>query len=241
MTNADEGNHFAVSTRLSALAELDGAAVVALRHACNHSILVRANRGVPEHLQTAPTLIVSGWAARTRTLSSGQRQLVDLALPGEIVRPIDTAAYPLYALTDLRVVAAPEATLSASLEQAYRRSYELRESYSIAQTVRLGLFEAKERIVDLAVELLERFMLATDLNTEIFDMPLTQFQIGEALGLTAVHVNRKVQLLRSEGIIHFKRGAIRIPAGSAIGTHVRRNIAALKSGDHFPQRMPFYP
>jgi CRP-like cAMP-binding protein len=111
----------------------------------------------------------------------------------------------------------------------------------MAQNVRLGLFEAKERIVDLAVELLERSMLATDLNTEIFHMPLTQFQISEALGLTAVHVNRKVQLLRSEGIIHFKRGAIRIPADSKIGTYVRRNIAALKSGDHFPQRIPFYP
>lgn len=241
MTNADEGNHIAVTTRLSALAELDKAAVVALRHACNRSILVRANRGVPAHLQTAPTLIVSGWAARARTLSNGQRQLVDLALPGEIVWPIDPAAHPLHALTDLRVVAAPDTTLSSSLEQAYRRSYELSESYLMAQTVRLGLFEAKERIVDLAVELLERSMLATDLNTEIFDMPLTQWHIAEALGLTAVHVNRKVQLLRSEGIIHFKRGPIRIPADSDIGTHVRRNITALKSGDHFPQRMPFYP
>ena len=241
MTNADEVNHIAVTTRLSALAEIDKAVIVALRHACNRTILVRANRGVPEHLQTAPTLIVSGWAARARTLSTGQRQLVDLALPGEIVRPINSAAHTLYALTDLRVVAAPEATLSTSLQQAYRRNYQLRESYLMAQTVRLGLFDAKERIVDLAVELLERSMLATDLNTEIFHMPLTQFQIAEALGLTAVHVNRKVQLLRSEGIIHFKRGAIRIPADSKFGTHVRRNIAALKSGDHFPQRMPFYP
>jgi CRP-like cAMP-binding protein len=241
MTNADEGNHIAVITRLSALAELDKAAVVALRDACNRSILVKASYGVPEHLQTAPTLIVSGWAARARTLSTGQRQLVDLALPGEIVRPIDPAAHTLYALTDLRVVAAPDATLSTSLEQAYRRNYQLRESYLMAQTVRLGLFEAKERIVDFAVELLERSMLATDLDIEIFHMPLTQFHIGEALGITAVHVNRKVQLLRSESIIHFKRGAIRIPADSEIGTHVRRNIAALKSGDHFPQRMPFYP
>ena len=240
MTNVDEGNHSAVTTRLSALAELDKAAIVALRHACNRSILVRPNREVPEHLQTAPTLIVSGWAARARTLSTGQRQLVDLALPGEIVRPIDPAAHPLYALTDLQVVAAPEATLSTSLEQAYRRSYQLHGSFLMAQTVRLGLFEAKERIIDLAVELLERFMLATDLNTEIFHMPLTQFQIGEALGITPVHVNRKVQLLRSEGIIHFKRGAIHIPADSEIGGHVRRNIATLKSGDHFPQRMPFY-
>jgi CRP-like cAMP-binding protein len=241
MTNAHEGNHIAVTTRLSALAELDKAAILALRNACNCSSIVKANRGVPAHLQSAPTLIVSGWAARVRTLSTGDRQLVDLALPGEIVWPIDPAAHPLYALTDLRVVAAPEATLSTSLEQAYRRSHELRESYLMAQIVRLGLFEAKERIVDLAVELLERFMLATDLSTEIFHMPLTQFQIGEALGLTAVHVNRKVQLLRSEGIIHFKRGAIRVPAHSQIGEHVRRNIAMLRTGNEFPQRMPFYP
>ena len=241
MTNADESNHSAISTRLSALAELDDAAVVALRHACNHSIIVKANHGVPQHLQSAPTLIASGWAARARTLSSGQRQLVDLALPGEIVRPIDPAAYTLYALTDLRVVAAPEAALSRSLEQAYRRSYELSESYLLAQAVRLGLFDAKERVVDLAVELLERSMLAKGIDSEIFDMPLTQWHIGEILGLTAVHVNRTVQLLRREEIIHFKRGAIRVPAHGKIGEHVRRNIASLRTGVPFPQRMPFYP
>jgi CRP-like cAMP-binding protein len=241
MNDAHKGKHIAVTTRLSALAQLDKAAVSALRDACDRSSIVKASRRVPERLQLAPTLIVSGWAARSRTLSNGDRQLVDFALPGEIVRPIDPAAHPLYALTDLRVVAALEATLSTSLEQAYRRSKELRESYLMAQIVRLGLFEAKKRIVDLAVELLERFTLATDLNTEIFHMPLTQSQIGEALGLTAVHVNRTVQLLRSEGIIHFKRGAIRVPAHSQIGEHVRRNIAILKTGNEFPQRMPFYP
>jgi len=103
------------------------------------------------------------------------------------------------------------------------------------------LFNAKERVVDLAVELLERSMLASDLDPEIFHMPLTQSHIGEILGLTAVHVNRTVQLLRREEIIHFKRGAIRVPAHGKIGKHVRRNIESLRIGKPFPQRMPFYP
>lgn len=41
-------------------------------------------------------------------------------------------------------------------------------------------------------------------------MPLTQEQIGEALGITAVHANRVIRQLRQEGILEFSRGRVTI-------------------------------
>jgi DNA-binding transcriptional regulator LsrR (DeoR family) len=41
-------------------------------------------------------------------------------------------------------------------------------------------------------------------------MPLTQEQIGEALGITAVHVNRVIKQLRQEGIVEFNRGRVSV-------------------------------
>ena len=43
-----------------------------------------------------------------------------------------------------------------------------------------------------------------------FELPLTQEEIADALGLTSVHVNRTLQRMRSEGLISLKRGAFTI-------------------------------
>lgn len=39
---------------------------------------------------------------------------------------------------------------------------------------------------------------------------MTQEQIGDALGLTSVHVNRSIRTLRGEGLIQTSRSAVRI-------------------------------
>ncbi len=43
-----------------------------------------------------------------------------------------------------------------------------------------------------------------------FDMPLTQEQIGEAMGITAVHANRIIKHLRDEAVVDFYRGQVTI-------------------------------
>ena len=41
-------------------------------------------------------------------------------------------------------------------------------------------------------------------------MPLTQEQIGEAMGITAVHANRIIEQLREEDVVDFYRGRVTI-------------------------------
>ena len=44
----------------------------------------------------------------------------------------------------------------------------------------------------------------------MFDMPLTQEQLGEAMGITPVHANRVIKQLREENILDFNRGRVTI-------------------------------
>jgi CRP-like cAMP-binding protein len=41
-----------------------------------------------------------------------------------------------------------------------------------------------------------------------FDCPLTQYHLADALGLSAVHVNRVLRHLREEGLVTFQRGRV---------------------------------
>ena len=45
---------------------------------------------------------------------------------------------------------------------------------------------------------------------DIFDVPLTQEDLADALGLTPVHVNRMLQRLRKERLIEFRGGTLTI-------------------------------
>ena len=70
---------------------------------------------------------------------------------------------------------------------------------------------APEQIAHLICELYVRLgitgLIAAD-NT--FTLPLTQMELGEALGLSAVHVNRSLQQLRSEGLFSWQNQNVRI-------------------------------
>ena len=44
----------------------------------------------------------------------------------------------------------------------------------------------------------------------VFDLPVTQEQMADAVGMTSVHVNRTLQEIRSEGLLTFHSGRVEI-------------------------------
>ena len=56
---------------------------------------------------------------------------------------------------------------------------------------------------EFAIHIGARLVSATPERVE-FEMPVTQEQLGDTMGLTAVHVNRVLQRMRAEGLITFK-------------------------------------
>jgi CRP-like cAMP-binding protein len=76
--------------------------------------------------------------------------------------------------------------------------------------VNVGQRPAPARLAHVIVELRERLKVIGRSDGSNFEMPLTQEQIGEALGITAVHANRVIKQLRQDGIVAFQRGRVEV-------------------------------
>jgi CRP-like cAMP-binding protein len=59
-------------------------------------------------------------------------------------------------------------------------------------------------------ELRERLRVIGRVEGNSFEMPMTQEEIGEALGITGVHANRVIRQLRGDGIVDLHRGRVTV-------------------------------
>jgi CRP-like cAMP-binding protein len=169
-----------------------------------------------------PWIVGTGWACQLRVLPDGRRQIISLFLPGDSIG-LDEAhssfAQPtILALTDLRLLNA------AKLAEAIGRNDETlpnilracrveiisRQAQLLDHVVRLGRLTALERMAHLLLELLGRAEGAGLAHEGKFALPMTQLQLGEALGLSLVHINRTMQQLRRDRLIALKPGRVTI-------------------------------
>ncbi|WP_340267826.1 Crp/Fnr family transcriptional regulator [Sphingobium mellinum] len=219
-----------VIRRLGALAPLDKQAVHALQHAleCSFSVAPRHELLREGQPISRSAVMVSGWAARTRCLEDGRRQIINFVLPGDLVgftglgQPL--ASSTIVAITDATLCPLPDPSLSASLNDAYAVSRALDEAHLLGQITRLGRLSAQERIQDLLLELLERLELAGLARDGRYPIPLTQEMLADALGLTPVHVNRMLQQARQAGELSWHGGEVILHDPKAI----RRKVGRLK-------------
>jgi CRP-like cAMP-binding protein len=217
-----------VLRRFAALALLDGAAEEALSAALQksrtmpprHELLIEGQE-IGE-----PLILVDGWAARTRMLEDGRRQIMNFTLPGDMIGLCDQvdpiASSTMIALTRITVCPAPDSRLSPALRAAYAMSRALEEGHLLGQITRLGRLSAHERIEDLFLELLERLDLAGLAEGGGFAIPLTQEQLADAVGLTPVHVNRMLQQARQAGALTWRAGILTLRDPRAVRRKVGR-------------------
>lgn len=228
--------HEAALLRLAALSPLLPATLSVLSAALTQAQPIRARRELMSEGRPieAPRLLVRGWAARVRQLPDGRRQFLNFLVPGDLIGLSDVpralATATVVAVTDVMVATPPDAADLPDLATAYAISRALDQAQLLAQIVRLGRFNAQERIADLLLELHERLTLNGLARGSAFDVPLTQEVLADALGLTSVHVNRMVQQARRDGDLQWKGGRVTLsdPAALAqkIGRHPLRVQAA---------------
>jgi CRP-like cAMP-binding protein len=170
-------------------------------------------------------LILDGWACRYRHLVDGRRQIIAFLLPGDLCEPFGVLPrvmdHSLSALTPVRFARVHPAdlrTLSTSsphIEQALWWDLLVQASQQQERAVSLGRRQADERLAHLLCEMHLRLDLVGLAEPDGFDLPLTQTQIADALGLTAVHVNRTLRAFRKAGLVEWrsKRLTIRDSGG----------------------------
>ena len=166
-------------------------------------------------------VITDGWAIQYELLEDGGRQILDFLLPGSVVgfHPDGEALSPHFvqALTGVRAcrlstagfldAAKSNPALALRLAAVASRSH----YRSLRRLTLIGRRTAKERVAVLLFELhrrAQRWSLSP-WEDEI-PLPLTQEHIGDALGLTNVHVNRMLRELREEGVLVLKHGVLRL-------------------------------
>lgn len=164
-------------------------------------------------------LIVEGWAARARYLPTGERFISGFLLPGDLgdTRPSVTGPvdHSIIALTPLRVAHIPVDTLDIMARQRPEIRVMLDRSAALDHmTLRTWLENSRKsaagRIAHLICELHARVAGALQPGVDRVPFPLTQSEIADAVGLTAVHVNRVLRDLRAEGVIVLRRSVLTI-------------------------------
>jgi len=223
--------------RLQALGPLTAGASAAVVAATAETRVVRARREllVEGRPIATPLLLLDGWAARVRIMSDGRRQFVGFVLPGETLghygfaQPV--ASVTVTALNEVRVCPLPDSEGHPDLERAYAISRALDEAHLMAQVIRLGRLDARERILDLLLELEERLALAELAEDGGFTMPLTQEMLADALGLTSVHVNRMLQQSRRTGELRWNGRQVALPDPAALRAQVGRAATVVTAGD----------
>ena len=150
--------------------------------------------------------LASGWAYRYNTMQGGGRQISAMLVPGGICNldnlMFERADFGVRALTRGKVLAVPRdrALALAADHPGVGRAFTwlaLAENAILSQwAIGLGRRTAQQRLAHFLCEMNRRLG-----GGDSFELPLTQELIADALGLTAVHVNRTMQTLRAGGLI----------------------------------------
>lgn len=165
-------------------------------------------------------LIVEGFCARSKTIADGKRQILSIHIPGEIP---DLMSLFLHVM-DHDLMTLTPCTLGfirhEALRRLHRRRPELAERFWRDTLIDAAMFRewivnvgqrpAPARLAHVMIELRERLKVIGRVAGDGFEMPLTQEQIGDALGITAVHANRVIKQLRQDGIVDFHRGRVTV-------------------------------
>jgi CRP-like cAMP-binding protein len=165
-------------------------------------------------------LIAEGFCARSKTISEGKRQILSIHVPGEIP---DLMSLFLH-MMDHDLSTLTPCTLGfinhETLRQLHRRRPNVAEMFWRDTLIDAAMFRewivnvgqrpAPARLAHVMAELRERLKVIGRVEANTFEMPLTQEQVGEALGITAVHANRVIKQLREDGIVEFQRGRVTV-------------------------------
>jgi CRP-like cAMP-binding protein len=165
-------------------------------------------------------LLAHGFCVRSKTTWEGRRQILSIHIRGEIPDLqslyLHVMDHDLVTLTECTLGFIPHAALQEMVRERPNVAAVLwRDSLIDAALFRewivnVGQRPAASRLAHIVVELRERLkVIGRGAGPEI-EMPMTQEQIGEAMGITPIHANRIIRQLREDGVLEFQRGHVTV-------------------------------
>lgn len=193
------------------------------------SFFVASGKEITEEGQTGHKsyILQNGWAQTYKVMPDGGRQIIGFPIPGDCVglrsALLLTADHSFSAVTDAIVSPVPAKLFLGLLNDhprlgaAFLWAASRDEAMVVEHLVNIGRRNALERTAHFFMELAERLMLVGLATETEFKCPLNQYVIADALGLSAIHVNRVLRELRERNLLTVQTGKVII-----------HNVVALK-------------
>jgi CRP-like cAMP-binding protein len=166
------------------------------------------------------TLMLSGYSARYNVLADGRRQISALHVKGDFVDLhsflVHRMDHGVVALSDCTVCVVSHDALMSITERHPHLTRLLWLSTLVDAAIHrrwlvaMGRLSAPAQFAHLLCELWHRLAVVGEADRYGFDLPLTQAQLADVLGLSLVHVNRVTQELRQQGLIAWRNRRLTI-------------------------------
>lgn len=222
-------------------------------------LLRRAFLATPLHVADRDAVIVAaedsailfhrGFAYRSFSMPDGRRSIVDILIPGDITgldhavlgRPnhetiaANKVGYRLLSSAEVRrLMTNPQIALRVLALAGETRWRTDRHMTAVTR------FDARGRIAVLILGLYERLRRRELISRPTFNLPLTQEQLADHLGITMVHVSRTLRRMREERLVLVDRQVVIIldleelrRAASGVPLLDAGSVVPLPSGDEF--------
>ena len=166
-------------------------------------------------------VLVTGFAFRQKITRTGARQILSIHIPGDAVDfqniYLDVSDHNVQLLTRAKVAFVPRAALQELAHDNERIATAIFVKSLIEGSifrewvVNVGRRTARERIAHLLCELGARLDTMGLAEQYGYELPMTQEELGDAVGLTPVHVSRTLKELAADGLIVRSKRSIAFP------------------------------
>jgi CRP-like cAMP-binding protein len=162
--------------------------------------------------------MLEGWAYRHKGIADGRRQVLNFALPGDLVglqlAILNDMQHTVTALTQVRLcvfqrdsfwsVYHDHPALAYAMTWVAAREEQLLDGLLLS----VGQRSAIERTVYLALHLYDRAKAVGYATRDLLHTPFAQTHFADALGITPVHLSRTLRKLRDQGLMRWQEGTI---------------------------------
>lgn len=166
-------------------------------------------------------LLMTGFAFRHKLTGAGTRQIIAIHVPGDLLDMqnlfLDYADHNVQMLSRSDVLTVSRSAFGALAKSAALIGHAVLLGVLVDASVyrewilNIGRRDARGRVAHLICEIAARLDMEGLPPGQDYELPMTQEQLADALGLTPVHVNRVLRILEDDGLILRKSRQIRLP------------------------------
>ena len=209
-----------LTRKLSAFVTLSDAELAVLARLHERRISFVAGRDLVHQGQSeqAAYILAAGWVVSYKIQPDGSRQIIDFQIPGDFLGLrsvlLHTSDHGIEPIVDIEAAEVLVSDLLQSFAETPRLATAILwaasrdEAMVVEHLVGMGRRDADARMAHFLLELGARLSLVGRGSRQGYACPLTQYHLADALGLSAVHVNRVLRKLREDGLVTFRDGVV---------------------------------